>query len=63
MAPRRALFVLITESGQVVNRSIELAEDASPERLAEIERALNAALVGKRAAEMRPLRAALEDET
>ena len=60
MAPRRALFVLITESGQVVNRSMELAEDASPERLAEIERALNASLVGKRAAEVRPLRTALD---
>ncbi len=62
MAPRRALFVLITESGQVVNRSMELTEDAAPERLAEIERALNASLVGKRAAEVRPLRSALESE-
>jgi heat-inducible transcriptional repressor len=62
MAPRRALFVLITESGQVVNRSMELAEDAPPERLAEIERALNASLIGKRAAEVRPLRSALEGE-
>ena len=33
MAPRRALFVLITESGQVVNRSIELAVETAPERL------------------------------
>jgi heat-inducible transcriptional repressor len=62
MAPRRALFVLITEAGRVVNRSMELSEDASPERLAEIERALNASLVGKRAAEVRPLRSALESE-
>ena len=59
MAPRRALFVLITESGQVVNRSVELTEDTSPERLAEVERALNAAFDGKRASEIRPLRSAL----
>ncbi len=62
MAPRRALFVLITESGRVINRSIELAEDSSPERLAEVERALNASLIGKRAADIRPLRSALEGE-
>jgi len=59
MAPRRALFVLITESGQVLNRHIELAEDASPERLADVERSLNASFVGKREAEIRPLREAL----
>jgi heat-inducible transcriptional repressor len=60
MAPRRALFVLITESGQVVNRSVELPAQTAPERLAEVERALNAALDGKRTAEIRPLRDALE---
>ena len=59
MAPRRALFVLITESGQVVNRSVELTEDTSPERLAEVERALNAAFDGKRASEIRKLLAEL----
>jgi len=60
MAPRRALFVLITESGQVVNRHIVLAAETLPERLSEVERALNASLVGKRAIEIRPLRSALE---
>ena len=60
MSTSRALFVLITESGQVVNRSIELAAEASADRLAEVERALNAAFVGKRADEIRPLRDALE---
>ncbi len=59
MSPRRALFVLITESGQVVNRSIELAVETQPERLSRIEQALNAALLGKRAREIRPLRNAL----
>ncbi len=60
LAPRRALFVLITESGQVVNRAIELDEEAAPEALARMERALNAAVVGKRADEIRPLREALD---
>lgn len=60
MAPRRALFVLITEAGQVVNRSIELAQDTAPELLAQIERSLNASLVGKRASEIMPVRVALE---
>jgi len=59
LAPRRALFVLITESGQVLNRAIELTEDATPERLVEVERSLNAALLGKRARDIRPLRSAL----
>lgn len=60
MTPRRALLVLITESGQVMNRHIRLDEEVAPERLAEVERALNAALVGKRAADIRPVREALE---
>ena len=46
LTPRRAVFVLITASGQVVNRTIELAADTPPERLAQIERAMNAALAG-----------------
>lgn len=60
LAPRRALFVLITESGQVVNRVVELSADAAPERLASIERSLNSAFESKRAAEIRPMRGALE---
>ena len=60
LAPRRALFVLITGSGQVLNRSVELTAETSPERLAEVERSLNAAFDGKRASDIRPLRDALE---
>ncbi|MDH4139352.1 MAG: heat-inducible transcriptional repressor HrcA [Coriobacteriia bacterium] len=60
MAPRRALVVLITEGGQVVNRHVELGEEVTPERLAEVERALNASLAGKRASEVRSLREALD---
>lgn len=59
MSPRRALFVLITGSGQVLNRSVELPSDTAPERLAEVERSLNAAFDGKRAADIRPMREAL----
>jgi heat-inducible transcriptional repressor len=55
MSPRRALFVLITE-----NRSIELPEEALPDRLAEIERSLNTAFDGKHASDIRPLRVALD---
>ncbi len=60
MGLRRALVVLITESGKVLNRHVELSEDVTPERLAEVERALNASLDGKRAAELLPLRAVLQ---
>ncbi len=60
MAPRRALLVLITESGQVVNRSLELTHETTPERLSEVERALNACVVDKRADEVRPLSDALD---
>lgn len=60
LAPRRALFVLITEAGQVLSRHLELDADASPEALASVERSLNAALVGKRAAEVSPIRQALD---
>lgn len=60
MSSSRALVVLITESGQVVNRHVELPEPTTPERLSEVEKALNASLDGKRAAEVRPLREALD---
>lgn len=59
MAPSRALFVLITESGQVVSHHLDLGAETTPERLAEVERSLNASLVGKRADEIRPLKAVL----
>lgn len=61
LSPRRALFVLITESGQVVNRSIELSGQTEPEALSRVERSLNAAVVGKRASEITPLMDALGD--
>lgn len=60
MGPRRSLVVLITESGQVVNRHVEFAEEIDPEHVTEVERALNAALDGKRACDVRPLGRALD---
>lgn len=59
LSASRVLFVLITESGQVVNRSIELVSAVEPEQLARVERALNASVVDKRAHDIRPLREAL----
>jgi heat-inducible transcriptional repressor len=59
MGPQRALLVLIAESGHVVNRHVELSDGASAERLAEVERSMNAALVGKRSADVSALRDAL----
>lgn len=60
MAPRRVLVVVITESGEVVNRHVTLSADVSRDRLATVEGALNASLDGKRAAEVRPLHRAVE---
>ncbi|MDF1541671.1 MAG: heat-inducible transcriptional repressor HrcA [Anaerosomatales bacterium] len=60
MGPRRALLVVITESGQVVSRHVALSDDTTPERLAEAERALNASLADKRAVEVLPLRRAMD---
>lgn len=61
LGPRRALFVLITEAGQVVNRAIVLSAEVLAERFSEVEGLLNARLNGKRAQEVRSVRAALED--
>jgi heat-inducible transcriptional repressor len=60
MGSRRALLVVITEGGEVVNRHVVLSAEATPERLAEVERALNASLADKRAVEVRPLHRAIE---
>lgn len=59
MTSSRVLVVLITQSGQVVSRHLELRERTSPERVADVERALNVALEGKRSAEIRQVRDSL----
>lgn len=59
LSPRRVLFVLMTDSGQVLNRTIDLARDVTPEDTAQVAHSLNVALDGKPAREIRPLRDAL----
>lgn len=59
MGEQRALFVLITESGRVLNRHIELPRPVAPDEVTAVERSLNAQLVGKRAADIRELRSVL----
>lgn len=59
LSSRRILFVLVTGSGQVLNRTIELLHDVTPENTAQIMHSLNVALDGKPAREIRPLRNAL----
>jgi len=46
LGPRRALVVVVTDLGQVANRAVEFAEDASPQALANAERHLSSALEG-----------------
>ena len=53
ISPRRLLTVLITESGRVVNRTIEVETDLDAPQVARLEARMNDALVGKRAAEIR----------
>lgn len=59
LSAQRVLVVLITDSGQIVNRTIELELNATPEEIAAIARSLNAACCDKRASEIAPLRLAL----
>lgn len=61
LGERRVLFVLITDSGQVLNRQIELAQPTTPEEVAAVERTLNASLRSKRTGDIVRLRAALVD--
>ena len=62
LGPQRALVVVITADGHVVNRGLDVARGVTPERLAGVERALNASLEGKKASEVRSLRDALEQD-
>lgn len=61
LGDRRVLFVLITDSGQVLNRQIELPQAITPEEVAAVERTLNAALRSKQPRDIARLRAALID--
>lgn len=47
IADSRAVVVVVTDSGRVADRSVELAEPVTAEQLAQVERVLNAVLEGK----------------
>lgn len=53
LAPHRALVVVITDAGQVLNRMIDLESEASAEDLRAVEAALNHALDGTLAEHVR----------
>lgn len=59
LSSQRVLFVLITDSGQVVNRTIELDASVTPEEIAAIGRSINAACCDKKASDIVPLRLGL----
>lgn len=59
LSERRILFVLMTSSGQVLNRTLDLEKTATPEDIATVQHSLNVALDGKPAREIRLLRDAL----
>lgn len=53
MSAHRMLMVVVTDDGQVFNRSVDFADEVTPEALAEVQNALNAALDGRCASEVR----------
>ncbi|MBK5211183.1 MAG: heat-inducible transcription repressor HrcA [Coriobacteriia bacterium] len=59
LGANRVLFVLMTDDGQVVNRTIDLKFDASPENVATVQHSLSVAFLDKPANEIAPLREAL----
>jgi heat-inducible transcriptional repressor len=56
----RAVVVVVTDSGQVADRTIDLMEPVSAEALANVEQLLNASLDGKVGDEVREARGGLE---
>lgn len=53
MSSRRMLMVVVTDDGQVFNRSVDFADDVSSDDLADVQNALNAALSGRSISEVR----------
>lgn len=60
---RRALMVVVTEDGQVLDRHIEFGDDVSPDDLACVQNALNDVLSGRPMAEVRSMAARRTSET
>ena len=54
ITPHRVLTVIVTEDGQVFNRSIEFADEVSADDLAPIQNALNAMIAGRPVADIGP---------
>ena len=55
--PYRALMVVVTDDGQVLDRHVEFAEEVSPDDLASVQNALNDVLSGKPMSEVRGMAA------
>lgn len=53
LAPHRAMLVIVTDDGQVLNRAIEFADEVKPEALSEIQNTLNMLIGGKSIADVR----------
>ncbi|MBQ9068558.1 MAG: heat-inducible transcription repressor HrcA [Eggerthellaceae bacterium] len=53
MTPYRVLLVVVTENGQVLNRTCDFAEEVSPDDLGMAQQAVNNLIVGKSLADMR----------
>lgn len=53
LSDRRALVVVVSEDGRVVNRQISFAEDVSADELARVQSLLNSVFVGKTPAEIK----------
>jgi heat-inducible transcriptional repressor len=56
----RAVLVVVTDSGQVADRTVDLVEPVGVEELASVERLLNSTLDGKVGEEVRAARAGVE---
>jgi heat-inducible transcriptional repressor len=59
----RAVLIVVTDSGQVADRMIELVEPVSTEALTRVENLLNASLDGKVGDEVREVRGGVESAT
>jgi len=60
IADARAVVVVVTDSGRVADRNVELVEPVTADQLASVERLLNAVLEGKVGDDVRSARAGVE---
>lgn len=62
LAESRAVVVVVTDTGQVADRTVDLVEPVTADQLAATERMLHAALDGKMGEDVRAERASLESD-